>query len=373
MSLAFSEEQKQIKETAQRFFVENAPVEALRKLRDSNDSQGYSRELWQQMAELGFAGINIPEAYDGLGMGIKDLGAICEEAGHTLAVSPLFATTILCANLLTEAGSETQKQQYLPRMASGDCTAALALDEGNHHEPNTVNNQANKTDKGYTLNGDKVLVLDGHSAELLIVVARLDNKPAFFLLPSGHDGVQITRTQMLDNRNAARISLRDVQLASDAYLPGSSAETLQNTLDRARTCLAAEMLGGAQEVFNRTVEYLKEREQFGVKIATFQALRHRIAIVFSELELTRSCIMAALDAIDSGTQGDELAACASLAKASANECYALACKEAVQMHGGIGVTDELEIGFFLKRSRVAIHLLGDTDFHRDRYAQLQNY
>jgi alkylation response protein AidB-like acyl-CoA dehydrogenase len=373
MSLAFTEEQKQIKETAQRFFTENAPVEALRQLRDRKDATGYSSELWQQMAELGFAGINVPEEYDGLGMSFKDLGAICEEAGHTLAVSPLFATSVLCASLLANAGSEEQKKQYLPAIAAGECSAALALDEGNHHNPDSISCAAEKTAAGYQLNGDKVFVLDGHSADILIVVAQCEGQPAYFLIPADTEGVTITRTQMLDNRNAARINLSNVSVDESALLPGSSSDALQETLDKGRICLAAEMLGGAQEAFNRTVEYLKEREQFGVKIATFQALRHRAAIIFSELELTRSCVMAALDGLDSGATGAELAALASLAKASANDCYELSCKEAVQMHGGIGVTDELEIGFFLKRSRVAIHTLGDSAFHRDRYADLQGF
>ncbi len=379
MTLVLNEEQRQLQETAKKFVTEHAPVEALRKLRDDNDALGYSQELWQQMAALGFAGVTIPAAYDGLGFGFMGLGAVLEEFGRTLAASPLQASVVLGASAVELAGSESQKQEFLPMIATGELTLALALEENYHHAPHNITLSAEKSGDQYTLNGEKSFVLDGHSADLLVIVARTAGAHAdkhglsLFLVDAKSDGVTTTRTKMIDSRNAANIRFDNVSVSSAALLgtENDAIAVLDQVLDRGRICLAAEMLGGILEAFERTVDYLKDREQFGVKIGSFQALQHRAAIMYIEIELCKSVVIAALAALDE--QSDDIPQLASHAKARVNDTYELVSNEAVQLHGGIGVTDELEIGFFLKRARVAMQALGDSAFHRDRQATLAGY
>jgi len=379
MALALNEEQRMLKDSAKQFFAEKAPVETLRKLRDSKDATGYTPALWQEMVELGWTAITIPENYGGLQFGYLGLGQIFEEAGHTLAASPLFATAVLGASAIELGGSESQKNSWLPRIAAGEVTLALALEEQNRHAPTHIATRAEKTSGGFRLNGSKVFVLDGHSADYLIVVARTGsdiadaNGISLFLVDANTKGVTRTRTIMMDSRNAARIDLNNVDVAADALIGelDNGFATLDQVLDRGRVVLAAEMLGGCLEMFNRTVAYLKEREQFGVKIGSFQALKHRASIMFTEIELCKSVVLEALTAADEKPQ--QLAKLASLAKTKLNDTYQLVTNEATQMHGGIGVTDELDVGLFLKRCRVAMQILGDSAFHRDRYATLHGY
>jgi len=379
MALVLNEEQRLLKDSAREFIQTNAPVEALRKLRNEEDPLGYSEELWQQVVALGWAGITIPEAYGGLGFGFVGLGCIMEETGHTLAASPLFATVVLCAAVIELCGSEIQKADLLPKIAEGKLTLALALEEGNRHAPQHITLSATKTNDNYLLNGSKNMVLDGHSADQLLVVARSggqrDEKEGIsvLLVPADSQGLTITRTIMLDSRNAARVEFDNVSVPADSLLgqAGKAAAGLEVALDRGRITLAAEMLGGCLEMFHRTIEYLKEREQFGVKIGSFQALKHRAAIMFTEIELCKSVVLEALSAIDGGK--DNLNQLASLAKARLNDTYQLITNEATQMHGGIGITDELDVGLFLKRARVCMQILGDAGFHRDRYATLNGY
>lgn len=378
MALALNEEQRMLKDSAKQFFAENAPVEALRKLRDSKDAIGYAPSLWRDMVELGWSAITIPETYGGLQFGYLGLGQIFEEAGHSLAASPLFATAVLGASLIELGGNDDQKDAWLPRIAAGDVTVALALEEQNRHAPTQIATRAEKNGSGFRLHGSKVFVLDGHSADQLIVAARSIGNPgdtagiSLFLVDANAKGVTRTRTIMMDSRNAARIDLA-VDVAANALIGelGNGFTVLDQALDRGRVVLAAEMLGGCLEMFNRTVAYLKEREQFGVKIGSFQALKHRASIMFTEIELCKSVVLEALTAIDEKPQ--QLAKLASLAKARLNDTYQLVTNEATQMHGGIGVTDELDVGLFLKRCRVAMQIFGDSAFHRDRYAMLHNY
>lgn len=379
MALVFNEEQRLLKETAKKFVEDNSPVEALRKLRDSKDSTGYDTNVWNQMVEQGWAAIAIPEAYDGLEFGFMGLGAVIEETGRTLAASPLISTVVLGASAIMLGGNEEQKQTILPNIAAGALTLALAVDEGNHHNPARINMQAEKTANGYKLNGEKRFVLDGHSADKLIVAARTAGKIgetdgiSLFLIDADTAGVTRNRTIMADSRNAADISFDNVEVAADALIGEADKgwAVLDKTLDRGRICLAAEMFGAAEECFYRTVEYLKEREQFDVKIGTFQALQHRAAELYVQLELCKSVILDALTAIDDDNMG--LSQMASLAKAKLSDVFTDVANEAVQMHGGIGVTDEFEIGFFLKRARVASQTFGNAGFHRDRYATLCGY
>ena len=379
MALILNEEQRLLKDTAKDFLAANAPVEALRKLRDDKDATGYSKQLWAQMVELGWASIILPEDYDGLDFGFLGLGAMIEECGHTLTASPLFSTVVLGASALILGGSDQQKQDNLPAVAAGELTLALALEESNHHNPANTALAATVSGDGYKLDGDKVFVLDGHSADKLVVAARSSGKAGdtngitLFLVDAKTAGVTVTRTVMVDSRNAANINFANVSLSADSVIGevDKGWDVLEPVMDRGRICMAAEMLGGAKECLDRTIEYLKEREQFDVKIGSFQALKHRAALMFIELELSKSVMLDALSAIDENRPGTDQMA--SLAKARLNDVYKLVTNEAVQMHGGIGVTDELEIGFFLKRARVAMQILGDSGFHKDRYATLCGY
>ena len=301
-----------------------------------------------------------------------------EETGRNLVASPLLSTALIAASALTLAGTDAQKAAWLDKIALGEAVATLAVDEGSHHAPAKVALTATKTAGGYVLNGAKTFVLDGEAADLLIVVARTSGKPGdtdgltLFLVQADAAGVTRTHLALADSRGAARIDFKDVSVGSDAVLGAIDQgwAVLEPTLDRAYAGLAAEMLGSATAAFEMTLDYLKTRTQFGQVIGTFQALQHRAAKWFTDLETTRSCVEAALEAIDAG--GDTRAL-ASLAKARASDVLHLATNEMVQMHGGIGMTDAHDSGLYMKRARVAETLFGGASFHRDRYARLQGF
>jgi alkylation response protein AidB-like acyl-CoA dehydrogenase len=355
------------------------PISSLRKLRDEKDATGFDRDLWREMVEMGWAGVLVPEAYGGVDFGYKGLGQILEESGRTLAATPLVSTVLVCAPLVLAVGSDAQKKEILGAVASGERILALALDETPRHAPARIATSAQKKGDGYTLNGTKTFVLDGHVADQLIVTARTsgeDDDPrglSLFLVDANAKGLARTRTIMVDSRNAANVALDNVQVGADALLgpEGDGFAVLEPVLDGARIGLAAEMLGSGLEAFERTLEYLKIREQFGVPIGSFQALKHRAALMFCEIELTKSAVLEALTALDE--KRNDVPQLASVAKAKASEMVELVSNEAVQLHGGIGMTDEEEIGFFLKRARVAQQTFGDAGFHRDRYAALMGF
>jgi alkylation response protein AidB-like acyl-CoA dehydrogenase len=371
MALTLSEEAQMVRDTALDFFRERSPVTALRKLRDDNDKDGFSRDLWRQMAELGWTGFLVDEDDGGSAFGMTGLAQVMEAAGRTLTASPLMSTALLGASLLSFGASDHQKARFLQPLLSGEHILALALEEGARHAPDQIALKAQRDGSGFRLNGEKTFVLDGHIADTLIVAAGTDAGITLFLVPGG--AAARTRLTMVDSRNAARIRFDNVAVSPDAILGrlDGGAPLLEQALDRARAGLAAEMLGSAQEAFDRTLLYLKDRKQFGVAIGSFQALKHRAAEMFCEVEITRSAVLAAVSALDSNA--NDAAALVSLAKAKANEALFLCSNEGVQMHGGIGMTDEHEIGFFMKRSRVAQASFGDTRFCRDRYAQLMGY
>ena len=364
MPLVLNEETRMVRDTALAFFRERSPIVALRKLRDNNDPDGFDRSLWRQMADLGWTGFLVSEDYGGSAFGVTGLAQVMEAAGRTLAATPLLSTALLGASILDLGGSADQKDAHLPPLVAGERIFALALEETSRHAPRRI---ATTADKNGRLTGVKKFVLDGHIADVLIVAALDQDGIGLFLVDAHAPGVTRTRTIMVDSRNAAIITLND---APGDRLPGG-ATVLETVLDRARACLAAEMLGSSAEAFERTVQYLKDRKQFGVQIGTFQSLKHRAAQMFCEIEVTRSAVVAALSALDE--QANDAAALASLAKAKANDTMFLCGNEGVQMHGGIGMTDEHEIGFFMKRARVAQATFGDAAFHRDRYAGLMGY
>ena len=379
MALVLNEEQRLLRDTSREFLGKHAPVSSLRALRDNRDSTGYSTELWQQMAELGWASIILPQEYGGLDFGFTGLGVVMEETGRTLTASPLLASAVIGASALLLGGNASQKESLLPAIAAGELTLALALEESHHHRPNRIATRAQADGDDYIITGSKTFVLDGHSADRLLVVARTDGEThdtsgiSLFLVDPDSEGLRRQRTSLMDSRNAANINFDHVRVSREALVgePGLGWAVLEPTLDRARVALAAEMLGSALEAFERTVAYLKEREQFGVKIGSFQALQHRAAHMQSRIELCRSVVLQALTAVDETPE--QLPLLASLAKTQLNALVKLVSNEAVQMHGGIGVTDELEIGFFLKRARATMQAFGDSGFHKDRYATLCGY
>jgi alkylation response protein AidB-like acyl-CoA dehydrogenase len=380
MALVLDEEQTLLKQTARRLLQDKSPVKALRELRDSRDETGFSRELWKEMVEMGWAGIVIPEQYGGFDYGYVGLGLVLEECGRMLVASPLVSTVLLGATAVTLAGSEAQKEDILPAVASGKLLLALALEEGPHHAPTRVATRVVKTGDGFTLSGKKAFVIDGHVADKFVVVARTSGQPgdtdgiSLFLVDAKTPGVTATRIIMVDSRNAAKVSFDNVRIPASALLGqiGKGYSVLEKVLDIGRIGLAAEMLGSMQEAFERTINYLKERSQFGVLIGTFQALQHRTTIMFTEIELCKSVVLKALQTIDAGDE-ELLPRIAALAKAKACETVKLVTSEAIQMFGGIGMTDEEEIGFFIKRARVAQQAFGDYSYQLNRFAALNGY
>jgi acyl-CoA dehydrogenase len=373
--LVLTEDQESIRRSAKKLVTERAPIATLRALRDREDAIGYSRELWSQMAELGFAGMTIAEEYGGAGLGLAELGLVLEECGRELVASPLFASLLLGGAAIAH-GSEAQKRAWLPRIAQGEAVVTLAHEEGTRHAPYATATRAEPEGDGFRLRGDKTMVIDGHVADAIVVVARTSGSGrdglSLFVVPRGAKGVRVARRNTIDSRNHATVHLDTLVTREDVVgTTDRGADILDRVLARATIGLAAEMLGGACEAFDRTIAYLKVRKQFGVPIGSFQALKHRAAQLFCDLELTRSLVLEALRAADADRHDVPLLA--SAAKARASDVFVLAANEAVQMHGGIGVTDELEIGFFLKRARVCEMSLGAAAYHRDRFARLSGY
>jgi acyl-CoA dehydrogenase len=379
MALVLTEDQLMFRDSAKRFAVERAPVAQLRKLRDTKDATGFSREVWKEMADMGWAGVLVPEEFGGVGFGHVGAGLIAQEIGRNLSLSPLLSTAVLGATALLKAGTDAHKQSLLPQVASGELLLALAADERGRHSPFSVATRATGSGGKYKLNGKKLYVLDGHVADRIIVSARtsgdVDSRDGItlFLVDRQAAGITITRTSNVDSHNAAIVELRDVSVSTQDMLGAidRGGPILDAVLDVGRAVLAAELLGVAEESFERTLAYLRERDQFGVKIGTFQALQHRAAHLFCEIELVRSVVLQALQSLDAQAPNAPNLVC--LAKAKASEIARMATNEAVQMHGGIGMTDEFDIGFFMKRARAAGESLGDAYYHMDRFAQLAGY
>jgi len=379
MSLVLTEDQLMFRDATRRFAAERAPVAQLRKLRDQNDGVGFDREVWKEMAQMGWAGVLVPEEYGGAGFGFVGAGLIAEEVGRNLSATPLLSTAVLAVTALMRGGSAAQKEALLPAIAGGELVVALASDERNRHAPHSIATRASGGSGKFKLNGRKIHVLDGHVADRIIVTARTSGDVesrdgiTLFLIDAKANGVSVSRTPTVDSHNAATLELRDVA-ASDSDVIGTfdkGAVVLDAVLDAGRAVLAAELLGVAEESFERTLGYLREREQFGAKIGTFQSLQHRAAHLFCEIELVRSVVLRTLQALEAQEPTASNLVC--LAKAKATDVARIATNEAVQMHGGIGMTDEFDIGFFMKRARAAGETFGDYYYHADRYAQLSGY
>ena len=379
MKLVLSEEEQFLKDTAKNFAEERSPISHFRSLRDSNDPQLWDKDIWSEMVKLGWPGILIPEEYGGSNFGVTGIGVILQECAKTLTPSPLFATGVLGAFALTQFGNDAQKKNFLPKIVNGEITTALAIDESSHHDPNKTVMTAIKSDSGYTLNGKKIFVIDGASANLFIVLARTSGSKgdstglSLFLVDSGSSDIEIVKLDMADSRNYANIVFNNVNVESSSLLGDleTAGETVESILDIGRIAMSAEMLGNAESAFDITLNYLKQRKQFGALIGSFQALQHRAAEMFCEIELTKSSVMAAMRAADESS--NELQRLSSLSKTIAGETLHLVSNESIQMHGGIGVTDEYDIGFFLKRARVIEQIFGSAKFHTERYANLSGF
>jgi acyl-CoA dehydrogenase len=380
MDLVLTEDQELIAKTAADFVKQKSGVARVRALRDTNDPVGFSRALWKEMAELGWVGIAFPEEHGGAGLGFGELVVVLEELGRTLAPEPFLSTVLLAGQALLLSGDSARAAAWLPRVCKGEAILALAQQEAKgRYDLAAVETQAERAGAGFRIQGEKIQVLDGHVADAFVVVARTAGGPreakglTLFLVPQGAAGLTVTRQTRLDGRNAALVRLDGVSVAADAALGAVDAghELLVEVVDRATVGLCAEMLGGMQQAFALTVEHLKSRLQFGVPIGSFQALKHRAANVFIELELAKSAVMAAARAVDA--EDPDLAKLVSLCKARCSDAYLLAANEGVQMFGGVGMTDEYDIGFYLKRARAAELTFGDAAFHCARWAALSGY
>jgi len=328
---------------------------------------------------MGWTGVIIPEEYGGSDFGYLSLGLLLEETGRTLTASPLISTALAAASALILGGSAAQKEAWLPKIAAGEAVGTLAIEEGAHHAPEKAALAATKSGAGYSLTGKKTFVLEGMAANVLVVSARTSGKAGdkdgitLFLVAADAKGVSRKALKLADSRGAAIVSFENVEAAADAVLGEADKgyALLEKVLDRARAGLAAEMLGSAIQAFETTLDYLKTRVQFGQVIGSFQALQHRAAKMFTDLELARSCVEAALAAIDNDSP--DVPELVSLAKAKVGDTLHLVSNEMVQMHGGIGMTDAHDAGFYLKRARAAEATFGGQAYHRDRYARINGY
>ena len=375
MPLYLSDDQTMLRDTTRGFVAEHAPVGHLRKLRDDNDPTGFSRDLWKQFAEMGFTGILIGEDHGGLGLGHVEAGVVLEEIGRNLSPSPFLATAVAAVAALT---GTAHAERWFPGIVAGDTVAALAIDERAKHGP-AVALKAERSGNGFRLTGRKQFVTHGHVADLLIVAARTSGAPNDFdgvtLFAVDPNSAKLTATaeRLADSSIAARITFDGVEVDADAVIGEVDAgrDPLGRLLAAGRAGAAAELLGVGAGAADMTVDYLKQRKQFGVAIGGFQALQHRAAHLYSEMEVARAAVLKAQQLLDAGDARADAAV--SVAKAMSGMATTLAVQEGVQMHGGIGMTDEYDIGFYMKRARVLTEMFGDANFHADRLALAAGY
>lgn len=375
--IALDEDRIMLRDSAREFLTDKSPVSELRRLRDSKDKDGFSRDLWRGMKDMGWTGILVDEANGGSDFGHVGMALVCEEMGRTLTASPFLSTAVMAATALRRGGSEDQKKKWLPAISEARAIIALAVDEGRKHAPEKTALKAEMAGNAFKLSGEKSFVVDGHVADAIIVAARTEGEPgdkngiSLFLVDAKAPGVSIERVIGVDSRNNARIKFENVNAVDALGETGKGFGLLENALNAGRAGVSAELLGVAGESFDRTVAFLKERKQFGKPIGAFQALQHRAAHLFGEIELLRSLVLAACVTLDKSPDAADQAV--SAAKYKACEVGKLAVSEAVQMFGGMGMTDEVDIGLFMKRARVTQEFLGDAYFHADRYALAQKF
>ena len=374
MSLVINEEQNMLKSSAKELLDLKSPISLMRKLRDDNYNQ-FDSNLWKEMVEMGWTALTIPEKYNGLNFGYVGLGQVLEETGRKLTVSPMISTVLVSTTLISFSKNEVLKSKLFDEIMSGNKLCTLAHEESSHHNRNVDLSIVSKNKEKFILNGKKRFVIDGSISDYLIVSANSESTGILNLIivDSKSKGITFDNKVHMDSKIYSDISFSNVELSKDSFLSTEEdgQKILEKTFDIACVGLAAEMLGNIQQAFEMTMQYLKEREQFGVKIGSFQALQHRSAIMFGEIELCKSIVLKALQSVD--LDSENLAELASLAKSKLGLTAKLVTNEAVQMHGGIGVTDDADIGFFLKKTRVAQRIFGDSNYHLDRVAKFNNY
>lgn len=380
-----TDEQVMLKDMASAWLRERMPVTETRALYDAsgggrrNGAASWHEHHYAEMAAMGWCGIVVPQAHGGLEFGYRSMGLVLEECGRTLAASPLHSSALVAASALALGGSAAQQAKWLPAIGDGSLIATLAADEGPRHVPLAVATQATRQGSDWVLDGIKRPVADGMVAGLFIVAARTAGTSGdaagitLFLVPADSAGLTCEPLDQIDARRPCALTLRGVVVPDDGVLgePGDGAPLLDQVLDRARAGLAAELLGLAEQAFETTVDYMKTRVQFDRPIGSFQALQHRAADLFGEIQLARAAVEDALDAIDSASS--QVPALASLAKALAGDCATLVAKQMVQLHGGIGMTHEHDAGLYLKRALTASQFYGNPAFHRDRWGRLNGY
>jgi acyl-CoA dehydrogenase len=380
VQLVLSEDQELIAKTAADFVAQQSPVARFRALRDARDPLGFSKKVWKEMAELGWVGIPFPEEAGGAGLGLADLAVVLEALGRSLAPEPFLPTVLLAGRALVRGGSEAQRQEWLPGVVAGDRILALAQQEArSRYDLRRVATRAERAGNGWRLRGEKIQVEAAAAADAIVVAARTAGGEgdaagiSLFLVPKGARGLEIVPQTRIDHRSVALVRLAGVEVGEGDVVGTLDAggELLEEVVDFATAGLCAEMLGSMAQAFALTVEHLKSRQQFGVPIGSFQALKHRAANCFMEIELARSCVLAATRAVDAGDA--DARRLVSLAKARCSDGFVLVANEGVQMFGGVGMTDEYDIGFYMKRARVAELSFGDAAFHRDRWARLGSY
>ena len=374
--MILTEDQAMLKDTAAGFIADAAPIAHMRGLRDSGNADGFARDLWRQFGEMGFNGVIASEDDGGMGLGHVEAGIILEAMGRNLTPSPFLSSAVGAVTALsgTAAGGE-----YLPGLIAGETLAALAIDEGVRHRPDRIAMTATRSGNGFTLSGKKGFVTHGHVADVLIVAARTAGAEGdadgvtLFAVPADAAGLSKDAKRLADSSIAADVTFDAVQVDADAVLgevDGGRAG-LNRVLNAVRTGASAELLGVGGGAFDRTVAYISERKQFGVIISSFQALQHRAAHLYAELEVARAAVLKAQFLLDSGS--DEAQAAVHIAKAFTGNAVTLAVQEGVQMFGGVGMTDEYDIGLFMKRHRVLEEMFGSADYHANALAVMAGY
>ena len=379
MPLYHDDDQAMLADTAAQFMAEEGAIaKQLRHWRDRECKDGFGHALWKQMAEMGFTGILVPEADGGLGMGNVEAGIVLEEIGRNLTPSPFLTSSVLAATALKHA-SDDLRGRWLPGLVAGDSVFAVAVDEGAKHRPERIACRAEKSGNGFKLTGRKDFVVHGASADMIVVAARTSGADddadgvTLFAVPKDAAGLGHNAVRLVDSSMASHLTLDGVELDGDAVIGevDGGREVLNRVLDAGRIGAAAEGIGVARGAMEMTVDYLKQRKQFGKLIGEFQALQHRAAHLYSEIEIARAATIKAQQLLDAGSENASLMA--SVAKAKVGKAAGLAVKEGVQMHGGIGMTDEYDIGLYMKRDRALAEFMGDVYYHAGRVAELSGY
>ncbi|WP_372368289.1 acyl-CoA dehydrogenase family protein [Candidatus Uabimicrobium sp. HlEnr_7] len=374
MELTLNTQDTLLLDSAQQYLGKYMDAKHFREIRDDGDHypKRYSPEHLAEIAKLGWIGIDIDEEYGGTGPYFKGLCLLAQQMGRYLSPTVLLSSGLLGVSAINILGTQRQKRTMLPRIAQGQLKVAFAIEESERHLKSDITTRLCRTNNSYRLQGKKTFVIDAIGADIVFVVCRDDNKNLFIvIINSTQDGVSITPLSMIDNRNYGNLSV-DATISKENLLGEGIVlqKALEQILDRARIAIASEMLGAAQHLLETTLSYLKLRKQFGVNIGSFQALQHRCARMYSSLEMSQAALLAAIDTIEKRKSSSDIATLASLVKTKANDTLELISNEAIQMHGGIGMTDELDLGFYLKRAKMQVALFGDSIFHRIRYGKI---